>query len=51
MIARLDIDDNLSGDQVKSLVRGIEPGLQSQSRDVFRVDVVPIGGTSGERPE
>jgi cation diffusion facilitator family transporter len=44
VIARLDIDDNLRGDQVKSLVRGIESSLQLQSKDVYRVDVVPIGG-------
>jgi divalent metal cation (Fe/Co/Zn/Cd) transporter len=46
VIARLDIDDNLRGDQVKSLVSGIESGLQGQSKDAYRVDVVPIGGTS-----
>jgi cation diffusion facilitator family transporter len=45
VIARLDIDDNLRGDQVKSLVSGIESGLQLESKDVYRVDVVPIGGT------
>lgn len=46
VITRLDIDDNLRGDEVKSLVSGIETALQLQSKDVFRVDVVPIGGTS-----
>jgi cation diffusion facilitator family transporter len=44
VIARLDIDDNLRGDQVKSLVGGIESALKLQSKDIFRVDVVPIGG-------
>jgi cation diffusion facilitator family transporter len=46
VIARLDIDDNLRGDQVKSLVRGIEQALQLQSKDIYRVDVVPIGATN-----
>jgi cation diffusion facilitator family transporter len=44
VIARLDIDDGLRGDQVKSLVGGIESALKLQSKDIFRVDVVPIGG-------
>jgi cation diffusion facilitator family transporter len=44
VIARLDIDDNLRGDQVKSLVSGIESALKVQSEDIYRVDVVPIGG-------
>jgi len=43
VIARLDIDDNLRGDQVKSLVSGIESALKLQSEDIYRVDVVPIG--------
>jgi cation diffusion facilitator family transporter len=46
VIARLDIDDNLRGDQVKSLVRGVEAALQVQSKDIYRVDVVPIGATN-----
>ena len=45
--ARLDIDDGLSGAQVKSLVRGIESGMKRESEAVYRVDVVPIGGASG----
>ena len=44
VIARLDIDDNLPGDQVKSLVSGIESAMKLQSKDIYRVDVVPIGG-------
>ncbi len=44
VIARLDIADDLRGDQVKSLVRGIESGLKHASENVYRVDVVPIGG-------
>jgi len=48
VLARLDIDDDLSGDQVEALVRGIEAGLESESDYVDRVDVVPIG--SAPRP-
>jgi cation diffusion facilitator family transporter len=43
VIARVDIDDGLRGDQVISLVRGIESGLKRESNAVARVDVVPIG--------
>jgi hypothetical protein len=32
--ARLDIDDELSGAQVKSLVRGIERGMERESEAV-----------------
>lgn len=41
--ARLDIDDDLTGAQVKSLVSGIESGMKRESEAVYRVDVVPIG--------
>jgi divalent metal cation (Fe/Co/Zn/Cd) transporter len=44
VIARLDIADDLGGTQVKSLVRGIESGMKRESKNVSRVDVVPIGG-------
>jgi cation diffusion facilitator family transporter len=44
VIARLDIDDDLGGTQVKSLVRGIESDMKRESKNVYRVDVVPIGG-------
>jgi divalent metal cation (Fe/Co/Zn/Cd) transporter len=44
--ARLDIDDELSGAQVKSLVRGIESGMKRESESVYRVDIVPSGGAS-----
>ena len=44
VIARLDIDDDLRGAQVKSLVRGIESGMKRESEAVYRVDIVPIGG-------
>jgi cation diffusion facilitator family transporter len=43
VIARIDIDDNLAGHQVKSLVGGIESALKLRSKDIYRVDVVPIG--------
>jgi cation diffusion facilitator family transporter len=43
VIARVDVDDDLRGDQIKSLVRGIEAGLRHESDNVYRVDVV-IGG-------
>ena len=44
-VARVDIDDGLDGAQVKALARGIESDLKHESQDVYRVDVVPIGGT------
>jgi cation diffusion facilitator family transporter len=43
VIARLDVADELSGAQVKSLVRGIESGMKRESENVYRVDVVPAG--------
>ena len=46
VVARIDVDDGLRGSQVKALVRGIESGLKHESEDVYRVDVVPIGGAS-----
>jgi cation diffusion facilitator family transporter len=45
VIARLDVDDDLGGAQVKSLVRGIESGMKHESDAVYRVDVVPTGRT------
>ena len=44
IVARVDIDDSLRGAQVKALVRGIESGMKRESEDIYRVDVVPIGG-------
>jgi divalent metal cation (Fe/Co/Zn/Cd) transporter len=44
IVARVDIDDALRGAQVKGLVRGIESGMKHESEDVYRVDVVAIGG-------
>ena len=43
VIARLDVDDDLRGAQVKSLVRGIESGMKRESEAVYRVDIVPTG--------
>jgi cation diffusion facilitator family transporter len=44
IVARVDIDDGLRGAQVKSLVRGIESGLKHEAEEVYRADIVPIGG-------
>ncbi len=44
--ARLDIDDDLTGAEVKALVRGTESGMKRESDAVYRVDVVPIAGAS-----
>jgi hypothetical protein len=44
VIAHLEIDNNLSGDQVTSLVRDIDSRLRHGSEDIYRVDIVPIGG-------
>jgi len=44
IVARVDIDDCLRGAQVKALVRGIESGLKRESENIYRVDIVPIGG-------
>jgi cation diffusion facilitator family transporter len=42
IVARVGIDDGLGGAEVKSLVRGLERGLRHESKDIYRVDVVPI---------
>ena len=44
IVARVGIDDGLRGAQVEALVRGIESGMKHESEDVYRADVVPIGG-------
>ena len=44
VVARIDIDGGLHGVQIESLVRGIESGMKAESQDIYRVDVVPIGG-------
>ena len=43
IIARVEVDNDLRGGQVESLVRGIESEMRSESENVYRVDVVPIG--------
>lgn len=47
VLARIDIADDLRGDQVETLVRDIESGLERQSDYIDRVDVVPIGADRG----
>jgi hypothetical protein len=44
VITRVDVDQGLSGDQVISLVRGIESNAKHASEYIYRVDVMPIGG-------
>jgi cation diffusion facilitator family transporter len=44
IVARVDIGDDLRSAEVRALVRGIESGLKHESDNVYRVDVVPIGG-------
>ena len=44
IVARVDIDDDLRGPQVKSLARDIESRMRSESENVYRVDIVPICG-------
>jgi len=41
VMARIDVDDELSGAGVKSLIRSIEQALTRDSRFVARVDLVP----------
>jgi divalent metal cation (Fe/Co/Zn/Cd) transporter len=50
IVARVDIDDDLRGTQVKSLVRGIESSLRRESDDIYRVDIVSIGGGHADGP-
>lgn len=44
LVARIGVDGGLHGIQVESLVRGIESGMKAQSENIYRVDIVPIGG-------
>jgi divalent metal cation (Fe/Co/Zn/Cd) transporter len=44
IVARVDIDDGLRGAQVTALARGIEAGLKHEWENIYRVDIVPIGG-------
>jgi hypothetical protein len=50
IVARVDIDDALRGAQVKALARGIESGMKHESDNVYRADVVPIGGAQAVSP-
>jgi hypothetical protein len=52
IVARVDIDDGLGGAQAKSLASGIESGMKHESENVYRADIVPIGGpqTGGALP-
>ncbi len=45
VVARVDIEDTLTGSQVERLARTIETGLQQESKFIRRVDVVPVGAT------
>lgn len=46
VLCRVDIDDELCGDQVESLVRELDRSLRTQSAYVQRVDIVPTGRVS-----
>jgi len=48
VVARVEVADHLSGAQVTSLVRGIEEGMRRESENIYRVDIVPIGGGYGQ---
>jgi divalent metal cation (Fe/Co/Zn/Cd) transporter len=50
IVARVDIDDALRGAQVKALVRGIESGLKHESDNIYRADIVPMGGVQAVTP-
>jgi cation diffusion facilitator family transporter len=43
VVARIDIDDELSGARVKSLVRDTEKALTGESAFIARIDLVPTG--------
>ena len=43
VLARLDIEDTRRGNEVESLARTIESGLQIAPQYIRRVDIVPIG--------
>jgi cation diffusion facilitator family transporter len=43
IVARISIEDGLRGDQVRALVRGIESSLKHEAKEIYRVDVVPMG--------
>ena len=43
VVARVDVDDGLTGAEVEALVAGIERDLTSREEAITRVDVVPVG--------
>jgi hypothetical protein len=43
IVARIGIEDGLRGSQVRALVRGIESRTKHEAKEVYRVDVVPMG--------
>jgi len=43
IVARINVNEGLRGGQVTALVRGIESGMKHEDKDVYRVDVVPVG--------
>ena len=47
VIARVDLDNNLHGDEVEELTRSIESGLRAEYAYIARVDVVAVGPTVG----
>jgi len=51
VLARVDIDDGLTGAQVKSVIRRIEDSLCGSSPFIERVDVVPGGWRDGAPPK
>jgi cation diffusion facilitator family transporter len=46
VIVNVEIEHNLRGDQVTSLVSGIASGLKHESEYIYRVDVVPVSGAT-----
>jgi cation diffusion facilitator family transporter len=51
VLTRIDIAGDLDGNQVETLVGGIEEGLKHRSSHIYRVDVVPIGDGSDRTTE
>jgi cation diffusion facilitator family transporter len=51
VLARIDIEDDITSGQVTSLVRGIEVGIKRQSDHIYRVDIVPFGAERLGPPE
>jgi cation diffusion facilitator family transporter len=49
VVARVDIDDALTGAEVENLAVDVERTLIAQSPVITRVDLVPVGGAAGLR--